>query len=342
MGLRRGSRQITRSALMTVLSGTLCALILASGMAPAGATASSDQTKVRVASQEAQATVAVLAPPDNLAGCLLDSLQLSFVGVGAVYLSYIALAAGIEEIYLGAPAGALLLTHFKPIIELYGKTIEFFNVVLGQAFVDCSTTIPISPVLRISPTSGPPGTVIANVATGCPPRSPGTISVFGGTGSQLLLQSRFITGDDGGFSQTPLPPFPTVDSTGTLLPPGRYPVVLVCGGKQATATFILTARPVKPMITISPTSGPPGTVIANVATGCPPRSPGTISVFGGTGSQLLLQSRFITGDDGGFSQTPLPPFPTVDSTGTLLPPGRYPVVLVCGGKQATATFILTG
>jgi hypothetical protein len=200
---------------------------------------------------------------------------------------------------------------------------------------------PPGPFLTISPTSGPPGTVIATLATGCPPRSQGTISVFGGTGDQLLLQSRFVTDDTGTFDQTPLLPFPVEDSTGTLLPLGGYPVVLACGGRQAQATFVLTAAPVNPMLTISPTSGPPGTVISTMASGCPPRSPGTITVFGGANNQVLLQSSFITSDTGTFDQTPLRPFPVVDSTGALLPPGPYPVVLACGGQQVTATFELS-
>ena len=191
-----------------------------------------------------------------------------------------------------------------------------FPVEVRTADTTARATFTVTPAsITLSPTSGPPGTVV-------------TVSVNGAS-TYERVQSIFV-----GDVDVTLYPLPSTDARGSALfeiripnlAPGSFPVEVQVAGSNARATFTVTPA----SITLSPTSGAPGTEVLVKVEGANVTVPVT---------RLLV---------GGFDVTPSPaPYTTrrgIAEFYILIPnlhPGIFPIEVTAGRSNVRATFTVT-
>jgi LysM repeat protein len=128
-------------------------------------------------------------------------------------------------------------------------------------------SIPGSPAVTISPTSGPSGTQVEVVASGFPANTPVSVGL-GPPNSEFSEVARGTTDANGRF-------IVRVAVQGAAGMSWMFGVS--GGGAHATAApFHITAS--NPTVTISPTNGPSGTLVQVVASGFPAHTPVTVWV----------------------------------------------------------------
>ena len=189
------------------------------------------------------------------------------------------------------------------------------DVRVGEANARATFTVTAAtpPSVVLSPTSGAPGHYVDIKVEGVKPSMPARVFL-------------------GGFDVTPVPtPYTSRQGTAEFdiripnLSPGSFPVEVRVGESNARATFTVTAA-TPPGVTLSPTSGAPGTVVTVIVEGVKPSVPVRVLV-------------------GGFDIT-YDPAPYTSRQGTAefdiripsLSPGSFPVEVQTADSTISATF----
>jgi hypothetical protein len=199
----------------------------------------------------------------NTAGVVsFDSNGDSVIDPGEPQVSVITTAAG------AIPAGIILTV---PAVAAGVYQVLADIPVSGSVEASASFTVPLSSV-ALSPTSGIPGTVITISGSGFAPNTTGAVG-FDSSGSgaidpgepQVLVTTTAAGAIPAGIILT----VPAVA-------PGTYPVLadIPSGGSlEASAIFTVPS----PSVTLSPTSGVPGTVITITGSGFAINTAGVVS-----------------------------------------------------------------
>jgi hypothetical protein len=147
------------------------------------------------------------------------------------------------------------------------------------------------PVVTISPTSGPSGTVVRGIANGFPGNAPVSVGVAP-QNSEFSDVARGTTDANGVFSVE-------VSAEGA---PGMDLVFAVGaeGQRGITSAEMFHITGGEPTVRISPTSGPSGTLVQVVASGFPSDTPVSVGL-GPANSQFSEAARGTTDANGSFS-----------------------------------------
>jgi LysM repeat protein len=150
-------------------------------------------------------------------------------------------------------------------------------------------SLPGSPAITISPTSGPSGTLVQVVASGFPPNA----AVFVGLGpmnSEFSTVAHGVTDANGGFTMQ----VPVQGAAGM-----KWIFGVNAGSAHATSVpFHITEN--NPTVMISPTSGPSGTLVQVVATGFAANTRVSVGM-GPQNSEFTEVAQGITNANGHFS-----------------------------------------
>lgn len=185
------------------------------------------------------------------------------------------------------------------------------------------TAAEYDPQVRLSPTSGPPGTEIEVTAEGFPPDEAVEVGL-GREDSEYDVVEGLETDADGGLvTGVAVPSSADVDE--------RWVAVVVTedGSVEAVSNvFQVTEPEVEPRVDISPDEGPPGTDVRVSARGFPPNSAVEIGI-GRVDSEYDIIARARTGADGrAETRITVPEF--VD------PDDRWVIVVATEDRQLTA------
>ena len=193
--------------------------------------------------------------------------------------------------------------------------------------VDTRGTAFVAPVVTVTPTTGPPGTVFAIAGTGFEPNTTYTLQSVDASGNKTAEDLPVTTEADGSFDATL--------TTVVTSPPGMRTVrvVTLAGTVVATAVYTVTGGTgAAPALFVTPAAGPPGTEFTVRGTGLTPNTAYTFQVFDVGGARTLEQT-ITTSADGSLS--------VVVVAGTE--PGQRTVRLLTqqGTLVATTTFSVT-
>ncbi len=194
-----------------------------------------------------------------------------------------------------------------------------FSVVdtMGRAFV--------APVVTITPTAGPPGTVFTISGTGFEPNTPYSLQSVDAAGNRTADDLSVTTRADGSFQAT----LTTVAGSTT----GTRTVRVVAAGGTVVATATFTVSGGVAALFVTPSSGPPGTEFQVRGTGLTPNTAFVLQVVDVTGAKTANDLPTTTRADGTFE--------AVITAGTQ--PGQRTVRLVtpAGATTASTTFTVT-
>jgi hypothetical protein len=222
---------------------------------------------------------------------------------------------------------------------LFGMTLLIMGCARGQTDTTPTTTaveptatsgpgateppVPANVAVVISPSSGPPGTEIQVTVTGFQPETEIDIGV-GREGSEYDVVTSPRTDADGALTtQLAIP---------TYAEPEEQWVVVAAthdGATQATSNaFEVTAPQYAPQVTISPTSGPPGTEVQLTAEGFPPNDTVEVGLGREDSEYDVVDTLETTADGSLMTEVPIPKYAEIDE--------RWVVVVVTGDMSVQA------